>query len=277
MKTKFNAEEVISKIATDGLCQIRNSDLSAEDFNELTNILSDQNLVHGSEREKITEDDSVQEVTKGNDWVPPHMEMGRMPVQPDIAAFFCEKPAELGGETIVVDGKAVFESLPNDVIEYFSRNKIKYTATMDLPYWSRAWGCETMDDVRKLVMAKFSDPSLSFSFLDNMCVDASFSTSAFKHKKDGSIHFTNSIYGPYEGGGGGRLTDENNFKITQNLLDAISNVYLDLEQVVPLSAGDMVIMDNKRFMHGRNKFSGSNRRIYAKFFNIECIGALYED
>ncbi len=268
---------LVQTLTSKGFVLIKGKELCVEQFDALTSQLSDQVLIHGSDRVGINEDDSIQEVTKGTDYVPPHMEMGRMPEQPDIASFYCKSPAELGGETIIVDGKAVFEALSAATRDYFLYNPIKFTAIMDMTYWKRSWGCHSISDVKELIYSKFNEPCLEFKFLDEDMVSASFITSAIKKTTKGECYFTNSIFGPYSGDGGGILTKADGDMIPEEILEEIQVLYKEKSVIIELSAGDLVLLDNRRFMHGRMPFEGGSRQMYAKFFNLSVIGALYEN
>lgn len=267
--------DIEKELKNNGLVCIQNENIGYKEFLRISSEWTDNDLIHGAEREQIAADDSVQEVTKGTQEVPPHIEMGRMPIQPDLAFFYCEAPAQHGGESTVYDGLAIIEELKKarELFDYYKKNKIKFSADMGFEYWKRAWGCENKKEIEEYIES-IKSPDLEFKIYDDY-VKASFITSAFKNNQ---TFFANSIFGPYTGASGGVLTLEDGSSIPASVLKKTLEIMYKCKKEVSMKKGDMIIIDNQRVMHGRNAFSTSSvcpRRMYARFVQSSKVKEWY--
>jgi alpha-ketoglutarate-dependent taurine dioxygenase len=244
-----------------------------KNFDQYTNQFGNEHLIHGSIRKKINAKDTIQDVTKGQGKVLPHIEMGRMPTKPNQVWFLSEKPALIGGESTLVDGIKVAESLPDHVRNFFRDNPISFQAKVSKFSWQRLWGIQTLSELKDRMDMLSVNPNISFEMNEE---DESFigrySTSAFITQPDGKLAFSNSIVGPYEGPSGGECRMLNGNPIPSSIIETILNCYQYNMNTITMDPGDFMVVNNHRFMHGREAFRvkpGDTRKMYAKLIKGE--------
>jgi len=191
----------------------------------------------------------------------PHNENSYLPgAFPDVVWFHCTKPAGTGGSTVLVDGRDVLAGV-DDKTEGFLRNDaIRYRTTLQRPQWQAAWGLDE-PALRKRLDA---DPSVTYELSDAGVLQVSCdSTQVFPTMFDGADAVRSNLLSlqPFDRvrpDAAERLAngDEISIEILQSLLDA-ARQRLELD----LAAGEIIMIDNSRVMHGRTPFDDPDRRI----------------
>ena len=216
-----------------------------------------------------------------------HQEMAYLPEFPKVIAFFCQKPAEIGGETIIGEMRNFSEIASKKFVDALKEKGVRYTYNFRSP--DRKTGVDSMDLFHRTWQDAYctSDKSeveaicrrrgLEFSWLP----DGSFSTvynapGFITHPKTGASVWFNSIatiaftrtnvvgfdeiMKAYESSGlqlpvvtthaDGSELDEEEVEKLFPLLDEIA-------VAVPWQAGDVMLVDNISVSHGRNPFTGT--------------------
>ena len=124
-------------------------------------------------------------------------------------------------------------------------------------------GNETATDmtVKKLRSVLDTMPDIEYRVLDDESVYAEYVCSAVcKTKFGGDDAFANSIRGPY---GGQRVVMESREPIPDAVQRDVTDVSRRLTEEIPWQDGDVAVVDNTRFMHGRTAYSDPRRQIFA--------------
>jgi alpha-ketoglutarate-dependent taurine dioxygenase len=227
-------------------------------FRVFTDRFTEAFVVNGNlTREAASPDVTIQTVNVGSALIPMHSEMAYGPLRPDLLWFFCEVPAARNGETMLCDGVDVWARLVPSVRAVFLENKVKYTfkrvpvETLSLVLGEAA----TSTRIRELLG---SITGLSGKLYHDGTVDLDYVVSAVvtpKHCQ--SPAFANSVIVE-----GDRVVFESGVPMSRDLRLSLFQVTTSAAFMLKWKAGDVLMIDNSRIMHGRCPFPlGDRRRI----------------
>ena len=200
----------------------------------------------------------VQLVVNGIDDFGLHSENASSPYRPDVVCFCCAVPAARDGETIVCDGVRVWQELSNSIQSLFLSQKIQYEHNFPVEQWRSFFGSgTTIVDVKK---ALDEIDGISYSVDKNQAVALKYTCSAVvKTKFDSQDSFANSILIEYENQD---VLLEDGSEIPNAVIEEVKEITEKLTQEIRWQPGDLVMIDNSRFMHGRRAFTDMRRKIY---------------
>ena len=204
-----------------------------------------------------------------------HHEMAQTPISPDKIFFFCQSAAERGGATPVCRSDELFAALKiadPKLADDFETKGLKYTTHMpaDDNHASgqgRSWKSTLSVDNVEQAEQKLSELGYSWRWGDDQTLSATTPTlPAVMQLSDGSEAFYNQLIAAYLGWRG--VKDDPSSAITFG--DGSAIPVAGLELAVELSEkftydlqwqdSDVILIDNKRVMHGRRPFSGDRKR-----------------
>lgn len=222
---------------------------------------------------------TIREVTGGTEAVGVHSEASGLPVRPDVLWFMCQQPAAVGGETVVCDGRALLAALPEVVVEVFRERRLRYDSgprgiTPD--EWGRAFGTDDPAEAERRIAAFVErlDPRLEQVVLrreEGGRFVGHYDVSAIVPGRGGAPEaFANALFGPY------RVFPSfaDGAPMPDSLLDVVGQTLAPLCRRVTWRAGDVVMVDNWRVMHGRLPFLGA-RRIVTRMAGARCDFPLF--
>lgn len=217
----------------------------------------------------------VSSVVKSNVGLLLHQERGYSPFHPDLCFFYSINPATRGGATTICDGLELYNTLvARGVDAELLEKKILFSHELDPSTWAERYGDK--EDVIK----NFSDNSniKRFEFLDDGYLSYDYTTPICPKGPNGKKVFVNSFLNmwfnmnqPNDERRGTRKNDvtwEDGSLISREFFEQVSEIAEQNTQDLNLVPGDMVILDNYRFMHGRRKFEG-DRRVAAIFSKLK--------
>jgi alpha-ketoglutarate-dependent taurine dioxygenase len=256
-----------------GLVLLRGFAHDRADFEAITRRFSRRFLVHGNvNREFISTDGSTQAVDAGLHPLPLHSEMSYGPFYPDSMWFFCDVPPRTGGETTACDGVELLEAMSPASREYFRTHRLRYRHR----YPPRAWQQGARTTARSLAALKLAigarlyrkRGAYRFRFDDeqHLCVD--YVTSALVPLRDGRQAFANSLEISYLPQvialRGGSVTLEDGTAVRDDVLADIARASDQVGVRIGWRAGDVVMLDNARTMHGRVALAPGDRKILVR-------------
>lgn len=217
------------------------------------------------EREIVDTQAIIQTVNRGAAAFPLHPELARVPWRPDVAIFACDRPSREGGRTTLCDGAAVVKELSQETLTFLSSRKFRYRqpATRELlEYWLETEtpsintlrnpppGCPFRFEIRdSKVFCCFDTPALYKPPYLNEDTFGSFML--FARYLLENHHFP--------------VMDDDE-PIPPSIAEEIKAVSDRLTVPVPWQKGDVAIVDNWRFMHGRQAIiDPEDRRILTYF------------
>ena len=216
-------------------------------------------------REVLSKDGRVQTVNLGQLHFLLHPEISREPWQPDIAFFACETPSSIGGETTVCDGVAVVKAFSPELFSHLKSSKLAHTVPTTLD-WGRKFLNKPEIQLSEL-LDDLSYKSVHFSMKDK---------ELFRTYVRPMLHkpmFTDELaYGNFLVFARRRLQISyfpcylDGSEILDNIVDEIENITNQFSSEIKWQKNDLVMLDNTRFMHGRNPIGDpQKRRIYTQF------------
>ncbi|MFM5931297.1 MAG: TauD/TfdA family dioxygenase [Novosphingobium sp.] len=217
-------------------------------------------------REVLDGDHAIQTVNTGADPFPLHPEMAREAWKPDTAIFACLSPPSAGGQTTICDGIELVRQLPYAVRDAFSRRRLLYlfqTWPALLEFWL---GTPAPDDA----LLANPPPTCPYRFhrLENGAVVRTFTRPALHRPMfSDSEAFGNFLLfaRDYVGRRDFPLFEDMS-AVPDSWVEAVREAARGIELPVAWREGDVLVLDNTRFMHGRRAIVDATERRIATYF-----------
>ena len=234
-------------------------------------------LVHQASR-RVTVDparkfvsENAQLVDAGLDEIGLHCENGNAPRLPHLIWFHCVKAAKQGSRTTFCDGRRVWSILPVWVKQEFISKRIMYRRHLSSALWKKyvfheVGGFKTVNDVRFQDLMNLADEveGQSFVLLENERVFSEFRCAAVHATRfSNELAFANSLLGPSYNYEAPQICFEDGSDIPGEIWNEIRLCTDMCTEDIPWRDGDIAIIDNTRYMHGRQKILDVNRKICA--------------
>lgn len=199
---------------------------------------------------------------------------------PQIIAFGCVRPADKGGDSLLVDARAMVKALAPSVVEEFRRKRVRYVRRMGLGVdrgWKDIFGTASRTEVE----ARCAAQDFSFRWLGNNVLETvSVRDATLIHPDTGIECWFNQIQhwhprclDPQDRKdlvtllGEERLPRDCSFadgsRISDAVMDHILETYAAQEWRIACRAGDVLIIDNVSIAHGRSAYQGPRELLVA--------------
>ena len=216
-------------------------------------------------REVIDHANKIQTVDPGDNPFPLHPEMGREPWKPDIAFFACENPPQQEGQTFFCDGVELVRKMPSRTLKAVNKRSLRYSLPIQdagLKYWLKK------DDYTEADMDNPPE-DCPFEFIrHNGQIFRSY-VQPFLHRPmfSNKLAFGNFLlFARYIHNDKWFPTYENDTIVPDDLVETIKKTGDKLSEYIQWQAGDVMMIDNSRFMHGRTRITNiAERRILTYF------------
>lgn len=217
------------------------------------------------DRGVLDADANIQTVNGGGDPFPLHPELSREPWKPDVAFFACLSPPRAMGATTIADGVAIVDALPPAVRAAFEHRRLRYIMPAP-PEMLGFWLGTATPDAATLAAPPAWCP-YSFPRLGGQIV-RSFSRPALHRPMfaDGPAFGNFLLFARYYLGRPGFPLFDDLTPVPDALLDAVLAVAEAATVAVRWQRGDVLMLDNSRFMHGREAVVANDGRLIASFF-----------
>jgi len=200
-----------------------------------------------------------------------HCENGNAPILPHVIWFYCSKAAKTGSQSTICDGERVWKSLPENIQQAFLAQRIMYTRNLPKNLWQKyvfheVGGFESPDDVTVDDLMKLAEGVDGQTFIeqeDGVVFSEFRVPAAHSTLFSDNIAFANSLLGPSYNYETPLITFEDGSEISKEIWDVIADVTAVCTEDIPWQDGDIAIIDNTRYMHGRREIEDDNRRICA--------------
>lgn len=204
----------------------------------------------------------VQLVNEGMGYAEPHSEQANSPFRPDAIWFCCETPPDAGGETFVVDGVEVWRELDDDLKALFATKKIRFFQRYTADRWKLFLGPDAdLHDVRRSLEGR---EGVSYHVAEDDSVYLEYLCSAVVKTKYGHEDaFVNSLLTERENTLGDLMSFDDGTPITSAMAKRVKCTMARATETIAWEPGDLAMIDNTRFLHGRNAFTDTRRRIYS--------------
>jgi alpha-ketoglutarate-dependent taurine dioxygenase len=259
--------DLIGVYKAHGAVLLRGFSMSLDAFRDLTARYCSSSVFNESpDRDLLDADSNIQTVNGGVDAFPLHPELSREPWKPDVCFFYCiDAPGE-GGETTLCDGVEIVRNLPPEVRAAFEGRRLRYqlaTPPEVREFWLGA--SQPSDEAMR-------DPPAGCPYTFHRAPDGrvlrSFTRPAL-HKPmfvDDLAWGNFLFFARYYNGRKGFPSFENGDPVPDELLSQVKAVADRLTSPITWQPGDVIMIDNTRFMHGRNAIHDVRSRRIATFF-----------
>lgn len=208
---------------------------------------------------------NIQSVNLGTEPFPLHPELSREPWKPDICFFHCIDAPHKGGETTFCDGVDLTRRLPVTVREALENRSLLYIQPAP-PAILEFWLGTTQPTDAMLanppshcpyrfrrfdtaIIRYFVHPALHKTLLSNELAFGNFLLFARYYLKLDQIPLF-----------------EDGSVVPDWIVDAVQNAADPITFNAEWQAGDILILDNSRFMHGRKVITDPGNRLIASYF-----------
>lgn len=247
-----------------GWVLLRHEHYDVTSFSELMNRLC-QRLTYDPARENITR--QSQKVDAGTQAMGLHIENGTTPLPPDIIAFFSEKSASRGSQTTLCDGHEVWKNMPAALKQKFAE-PMTISRYLPKPIWQKyvatALNIENAEQVGQQELQHFIQmvPGQQISPTHDGGVYYHLNMPMVRHDNlKGVPAFANTLLGPSYNYEKPRFYFADGSEISSDLLAELAERCETQTSEIDWQDGDLVIIDNKRFMRGLRSRQG--REIFA--------------
>jgi alpha-ketoglutarate-dependent taurine dioxygenase len=213
----------------------------------------------GLNRDRVPGDEGTMTVDLGCKVVGYHCEMGYSPARPELLWFHCLQAAPRGGETLLADGVAMLSRMPPSLESLFRARRLRYRFRgAD----ARIWGLFIGDAVDRdeALRRLASVPDLRALPDGAERIDIEYVTSAIRQTRAGDEALIHSI-AIFDDD---RVAFEDGAPIDRALRLELAALATDCSVEVRWQAGDVLLVDNTRLLHGRMPFPEGTRRIHVR-------------
>ena len=235
-----------------GLVLFRGFPGGAEPFKVFSNLFIRRYLRDlGGSKSIDAKGDYVQNVLPAGNAQDLHCESARGPNPPDLLWFHCIRPARTGGETTFADGIEIWNQLSLPTRNLFASKRVNFVELLPGSQWRVGLRLFFFAELDHLNLA-----GTTFRFLQDGTLRMEFVTSAVRRTRwTNAESFTNSLTGPYPG----VTRFEDGTEVPLTVMGEIHSVHARVIDQVAWEAGDLLMVDNSRFMHGRRAFTDTQR------------------
>ena len=196
----------------------------------------------------------IKNVDPGFGEMPLHSESSFSPICPDVIWFLCVRsPSDRSEATTIADGCSIWKDLSSGARDYFLSNVIEYSLEVELPRVlpAKKWfvdrvGCgqgEIVDGTKlRFVSRRYAVNEIITSRGQVM------------------LAFSNHLFADLEAEKQILNITVSGKRIPQDLLDEANEVSSRNTVDICWESGDVLIINNKRFMHGRRAISSGSQR-----------------
>lgn len=249
-----------------GALLFREFDLDVATFRDFTRKFCTHSAFNDSPgRDIVDQEHNIQTVNLGDEAFPLHAELSRTPWKPDVCFFACVTPAETDGETYLCDGVEIVRRMPAELRASLERRKLKYRQACRLQ-WAQFWLRAAQPSPENLRNPP-ADCPYTFPIIDQKPYQSFERPALHKPMFSDEPAFANFLLFSR------KLLKIRNFptfddesEISDELIDAIDEIGERLRQPIPWQENDVVMLDNTRFMHARDKLPSPSLRYILTYF-----------
>ncbi|KPV93679.1 peptide synthase [Pseudoalteromonas sp. P1-9] len=276
-----NKDWIQDLVAENGALLIRGLSIhSSKQFGDVLSTLFDGDLLNYTYRStpRTQLKGNVYTATEYPEYetIPQHNENAYSRVWPNRIGFMCMLPPETGGETPIADSKAVYEQIPAEIKTKFSeKNGVMYVrnySELDLP-WKEVFQTEEKSEVEEYCKQN----EMEFEWLENDSLKTSQTNPAtINHPVTNDPIWFNQAHLFHVSSLGENIRDtlldtlgedllpRNSYfgdgsPINEQDLQTIRDIYEKNKIKFTWQKGDLLLLDNIRYTHGREPFTGARK------------------
>jgi alpha-ketoglutarate-dependent taurine dioxygenase len=215
--------------------------------------------------------------------IPLHGEMYYQRERPDVLWFFCKQAPKQMGQTTLAHGHELFLRLPERSKGLLRTSRLKYIRDLAVEDWPTMFQTSDLATLRRICKAG----NALLTVRPDRSVRIEFSCSALTKDSEGKELFLNSLImvlnfeqtltsGSAADALGADLIRrpplvvrfEDDSRIPEWLVEDVEAVSSAVTHEVCWQTGDLLILDNRRVLHGRRRAIGDDREILVRLGDI---------
>ena len=261
---KKNKNKLIELFKENGVLVFKDLEIEANQFKDLTDIFSATYANDAARREKTKFHPKINSVDIGNNEMSLHSEASFSPSWPEILWFYCLEAPKKNGETTLCDGLKLWQSFTNQIKDYFLRNPLKFSLSIPIMKPKKSnekknWPLNNIGSFNSFLNYKTGNlefDQIKFAVTESrLSNDLCFSNHVMYKDTDETIKKWGTI---------------SNKKIPSKIIKYIEKQADKLKVFYKWKKNEIIMLDNRRFLHGRNFFSKNEKR---KIINIQTLKA----
>lgn len=249
-----------------GAILLRGFDVGLDEFRAFTAQFCSSSVFNESPDRKLLDDaHNIQSVNGGSDAFPLHPELSREPFKPDVCFFCCLQPPREQGATTICDGIDIVRRLSPEVREGFAAQRLLYVQPAVpevLDYWL---GTRAPSDAALAA----PPPSCPYAFhrVGGAIVRAFTRPALHRPMFADAPAFGNFLlFARYHNGRTNFPVFADGKLVPGDWVEEVKRVGDRLSAAVEWRKGDLLMLDNTRFMHGRTEITDPDERLIASYF-----------
>ena len=254
--SKISVNNIKKEFNKKGILLFRNFDFNIQNIGQFTDKFTIAYANDALRRKKRFNKDNIRNVDSGNQKIDLHSEASFSPSTPEIIWFICKRPPnKKGGETTICDGVKLWDSLELSTKNFFLRNLIKYK--LSIPFVNN-----NKNNNRK-------EWYLPHPGIENCLIDFGKSKIEFNYYKyavnkvrfQNRLSFANHLIVTLKSEPQMlSRTLSNDKKIPAKIMNEIKSKLENFTYRHDWKKNDLLMIDNNRFLHGREKVSTNDIR-----------------
>ena len=255
-----------SEFRRHGALLLRGFDFDVETFRRFAERLCAASVFNNSPNRALLDPGSnIQSVNLGTAPFPLHPELSREPWRPDVCLFACFDEPSLGGETTICDGVEIVRRLPPTLAEKMLGRNLLYCQPASpeaLEFWL---GTSTPNSEQ----LSFPPPQCPYSFTDLgdkviRCFSRPLLHKPMFHEGPAFGNFILFARLALKVSHFPLLDDGQ--PVPAHWVEAVQRAAEPITYALQWRRGDILIVDNSRFMHGRRQILNAGERKIASYF-----------
>ncbi len=211
-------------------------------------------------------------VDPGNMEMPMHSEASYSPSWPEIVWFFCNVAPKKSGKTTLSDGVSIFKKFNSDTKNFFLKNQILYDCVIPFSKNKKIYKKKNLKPWYIETPGIF-DCYIDFNNKDVYLKLKRYAVQIIKSKEKDLIAFSNHLQIILERDPQLKsIKLENGKKLSSKIMNSVKKAtdYSTID--IDWKDGDLIMINNRRFMHGRRKISTNEKR---DIINIQTLRASF--
>jgi len=195
--------------------------------------------------------------------LPLHAEMFYTDKRPLLLWFYCVTPAETEGQTTIGDGVAIYHRLPQAWKDLLAGQRLMYLRTYPDGIWQNIYQTDDIEAAR----AFCHDSGMTTEVDAEGALHTTYLTPGAPKTRwgDHTAYINSAMTVVMQEGTDreslSRIRLEDGSRLPAEMIKDIQKIQSELILELDWAAGDFVLLDNSRTMHGRRGFSDTRRNV----------------
>lgn len=255
-----------------GVILFKDFKIKKSQISKITDLFTEQYANDAIRRKNRFKNKKLHDVDPGYHEMPLHSEASYSPSWPEIVWFYSNVSPKKSGQTTLCDGVALYKNLSLKIKNFFLKNQIVYK--VKIPF--KKSNNRKIKDIskKKLKPWYIEQPGIKNCFINLNDGYVQFDLkkyAAVKIRNDNKVAFVNHLQiildrDPQLL----KISLENGKKISKNIMNEVKKISNDFTVNLNWKDGDLCMIDNQRFMHGRRSINRGEKR---DIINIQTLKA----